>query len=189
MVLLPGCRIHRLTQVRVHHLAHVRIRRLQLVQVHVGKPVVVLLHCDHGAIRQGRLPLHHVAEAVLHARGVLDLRVVRLEAVRHGVGQRVHELLLRVLVRRRPLLLELLHLHLVPVVLLVVQPAEHPIVQLQPHKKREISMNGMAAPEVNGMVRERTFWDPVLGGARSASARRYSCMIQSVLTPLGALPE
>ena len=128
---LPSHQVHRLDRVRTHHMCHV-VGRLQIIQIQVGEPVVVLLH-RHGAnaVPRGHgLPLHHVTEAILHHAGsVVDVRVVRLEAVGHGILRRA----LPVLVRRRRF--RLLHLHLLPVVLLVVQPAQHPLVQLQEQRK------------------------------------------------------
>lgn len=140
---LSSRQIHRLDRVRIQHMGHV-VGCLQIIQIQVGEPIVVLLHSPRyaaNAVPHGHgLPVHHVTETVLHAKGIaIDVRVMRLEAVRHGILRRA------LLVTERRRCLRLLRLHLLPVVFLVVQPAEHPLIQLQEQRK-DVSALNAAAP-------------------------------------------
>lgn len=140
---LPSRQIHRLDRVRIQHMGHV-VGCLQIIQIQVGEPIVVLLHRPRhaaNAVPHGHgLPVHHVTEAVLHTKGiVVDVRVVRLEAVRHGI------LGCALLVTERRRRLRLLRLHLLPIVFLVVQPAQHPLIQLQQQRKDVSALNAAAA--------------------------------------------
>jgi hypothetical protein len=198
---LPGRRQH------VEPVVHA----LDVVEAEVHEQVVVLRR-GAGVVRS---PFggHHHRRWVLERRERVQLRE---RVVVHDLRLRRARLAPRVRVRVRVggghvdgLLLggRLLHLHLLPLVLLVVQAAQHPVIQL--HKSRGNRVRNPFAGQ-NDLDRTRspfnfsrikfflkkepeknrlTLSDPFLAAAaRPASARRYSCMIQSVLTPRGALP-
>jgi hypothetical protein len=65
-----------------------------------------------------------ITEAVLQVGGVVDVRVVHLEAVRHRILRVMPVMVHRCLC----LWLLLLHLHHIPVVSVVVQTTQHPLV-------------------------------------------------------------